>query len=74
MATTTATITAKATANAIVVMDGVPTTTRPSMAITTVEPANTTAPPAVASARPMDSTTSIPATRCSRCRDMMNRA
>ena len=44
------------------------------MAMTTVEPANTTAPPAVAIARPIDSTTSMPATRCSRCRDMMNSA
>ena len=56
------------------VMNGMPATARPRMAMTTVPPANTTALPAVARARPTDSSTSIPRARCSRCRVTTNSA
>ena len=46
----------------------------PTRAMITVRPANTTAEPAVPTARAADSSTSMPAASWSRCREMMNRA
>ena len=49
-----------------------PVTFNASRATTTVDPAKTTAVPAVPLARPIDSRTSTPASSCLRCRLMMN--
>ncbi len=49
-----------------------PATNRPTRAIITVSPANTTAEPAVARARAVDSSGSIPLRSWSRCRETMN--
>jgi hypothetical protein len=51
-ATSTAITTAPAAASPIFASDGIPTTSRPASAITTVVPAKTTAEPAVPTARP----------------------
>ena len=56
------------------VMNGMPATARPRIAITTVPPAKITAWPAVATARPAASSTVIPRARCSRCRVTRNSA
>jgi hypothetical protein len=56
------------------VRNGTPATARPRIAMTTVPPAKITAWPAVATARPTDSSTLIPRARCSRCRVTMNSA
>ena len=56
------------------VMNGTPATASPRIAMTTVPPAKTTAWPAVATARPTDSSTVIPSARYSRCRVTMNSA
>ena len=53
---------------------GMPAIARPQMAITTVTPANSTAAPDVAIARPAASSTVMPARRFSRWRVTMNRA
>ncbi len=51
---------------------GIPESTRPVIAMTTVPPANSTAWPAVPLASPMDSFTSMPAARFWRWRVTMN--
>ncbi len=52
--------------------NGMPEKTSETSAITTVMPANTTAPPAVAAARATDSRTSMPSLSCSLWRVTMN--
>jgi hypothetical protein len=69
-----ATSTVPAAASPMTVRKGMPTTDRPARAMTTVMPANTTAPPAVALARAADSSTLCPSARFWRCRVTMNRA
>ena len=71
-ATSTAVSTVAAAASPIAVRNGTPTTLNPASAITTVAPANVTAEPAVAVARAIDSSGSIPAASCVRCRELMN--
>ena len=61
MAIETATKTANALAIPMVERNGMPTTKSPSRAMITVMPANTTAPPAVATDCAADSSGSIPA-------------
>ena len=58
----------------MIVAAGIPATTSPPMAMMTVPPANTTAWPAVAVARPIDSSTPTPSARFCRWRVTMNRA
>ena len=70
--TMTSTMTAIAMPPAV--MNGMPATLRPRMAMTTVPPAKTTALPAVANARPTDSSTVSPRARYSRCRVTTNSA
>lgn len=53
---------------------GTPATESPARAISTVAPANTTALPAVAVARAMDSFTGVPAASWLRWRETMNSA
>jgi hypothetical protein len=53
---------------------GMPAMASPEMAMTTVAPANSTAEPEVAIARPAASSTVMPARRFSRWRVTMNRA
>ena len=63
------------TANAATPMtlrNGMPTTSRPSRAMMTVEPANTTAPPAVATASA--ALLRVHPARAGQCRDRMNSA
>ncbi len=72
--TTTITATVSEQAIAIAVTIGIPAIARPRIAIITVIPANSTAEPDVANARPAASSTSIPWSRCSRWRVTMNRA
>ena len=72
MATITATV--MAAMRPITVTAGMPAMARPQMAMTTVAPANSTAAPDVAMARPAASSTVMPARRFSRCRVTMNRA
>ena len=72
-AATTATPTAADPTAPIMVRKGMPATLRPSRAIITVMPANTTAEPAVPRARPTDSGTEIPARSWSRWRETMKR-
>ncbi len=71
-ATTTATATQMAPTVPMVPMNGMPVTFSASRATTTVEPAKTTALPAVPSASPIDSNSSAPCISCFRCRLMMN--
>ena len=52
--------------------NGMPVTFSASSAISTVEPANSTAEPEVPLASPIDSWSSIPSMSCRRCRLMMN--
>jgi hypothetical protein len=73
-AATTATTTATAAAYPMVPTNGIPDASRETRAITTVPPAKTTAPPAVAVARAIDSRTSIPSFSCSLCRVTMKSA
>ncbi len=74
----TAMLTATSTANAaptpMTDRNGMPTTSRPSSAMITVTPANTTAPPAVATACAADSSGSSPCASCDLCRDRMKSA
>jgi hypothetical protein len=72
IATSTATATVPAAARPIVVRNGMFTTARPASAITTVAPANTTAEPAVPTARATASSAGRPARRFCRCRELMN--
>src|SRR5690606_19160712 len=58
----------------ITVTAGIPAMARPQMAMTTVTPANSTADPDVATARPAASSTVMPRRRFSRWRVTMNRA
>ena len=73
-----ASITSKATVTApktpITVRNGTLEMLRPTSAITTVRPANTTAEPAVPTERAADSSMSIPVASWSRCLERMNRA
>ncbi len=73
-ATETATVTEKAAPRPITVSTGIFATDRPARAMITVVPANTTALPAVARARLMDSTTSRPSASWPRWRDRMKSA
>ena len=57
-----------------VVTSGMFTTASDSSATITVQPANSTAPPDVATERAIDSRVAMPALRCSRCRVTMNSA
>jgi hypothetical protein len=54
--------------------NGIPENTSDTSAITTVIPAKTTAPPAVAAARAIDSRISMPSFSCSLWRVTMNSA
>jgi hypothetical protein len=72
MATSTATATVPAAARPITVRNGMSTTARPASAMTTVTPANTTAEPAVPTARAAASCGTRPSTRFCRCREVMN--
>ena len=54
--------------------NGMPVTLSASRAMSTVDPANTTALPDVPFARPIDSCSSMPESTCRRCRLMMNSA
>ena len=68
----TATATPIAPAVPIRPRNGMPVTFSASSATITVEPANTTALPAVPFARPIDSLSSAPCSTCLRCRLTMN--
>ncbi len=70
----TITATAPADTRPMIVTAGMPAMARPMMAMTTVVPANSTAAPDVATARAADSSTVMPAARCSRWRVTTNRA
>ena len=70
----TATTTAIAAVKPSVVTSGMPAKASEQRAITTVKPAKTTAPPAVAVARAIDSRSSIPSASCSLWRVTMNSA
>ena len=70
----TAIETAPAAASPITVSTGMWAMVRPVNAITTVVPANTTALPAVDSARDIDSVGEFPSPRWRRWRDRMKRA
>ena len=74
MAATTATRTTIAAAVAIMPTNAIPEIHSPSSAIATVIPANTTAWPAVAVARPIACSGSMPACRFWRYRVTMNKA
>ena len=74
-APSTATITAIAAISPIVVTSGMPATASDASAIVTVAPAKNTAPPEVATARAIDSSTSRPCLfRPRKCRVTMNSA
>jgi hypothetical protein len=73
-AAVTATTTATAALYPIVTTNGIPEKSSDTSAITTVVPAKTTAPPAVAVARAIDSRISIPSFSCSLWRVTMNSA
>ena len=73
-ATSTAIVTVPAAARPITVRNGMLTTVRPTSAITTVAPANTTAPPAVAGGLRRRSAIPIPAPMFCRWRARMNSA
>ena len=70
----TAIATPTAAAMPMIDRNGMPATERPTSAIITVIPANTTAEPAVATARATDSSGSIPAPSWSRWREVMKSA
>ncbi len=70
----TATATVPAAASPIWVRNGMPTTDSPARAIMTVRPANTTADPAVPTARPAASRGSRPRVSSCRYRETMNSA
>ncbi len=74
VAAKTATITAIAAVKPRVLTRGIPAKASEQSAITTVKPAKTTAPPAVAAARAIDSCRSMPSRSCSLCRVTMKRA
>ena len=70
----TATTTATAAVKPRVLTSGIPAKASEQSAITTVKPAKTTAPPAVAVARAIDSRSSIPSASCSLWRVTMKSA
>ena len=70
----TATTTAIAAVKPSVLTSGIPAKASEQSAITTVKPAKTTAPPAVAVARAIDSCSSIPSASCSLWRVTMKSA
>lgn len=75
MATRTAIRTVAAPARPMIVRKGMPVMARAARAMTTVAPAKTTALPAVAVARAIDSSQSVPGSAsCSRCREMTKSA
>jgi hypothetical protein len=74
VAALTATTTATAAVKPSVETSGMPAKASEQSAITTVKPAKTTAPPAVAVARAIDSRTSIPSPSCSLWRVTMKSA
>ena len=74
IAATTETATTTADEKPIAVTVGMPATTRPQIAMTTVVPANTTAMPDVPLAWPAESGTLIPLASCSRWRVTTNSA
>ncbi len=69
-----AVMTDRAAATPITPRNGMPTTSSPASAMTTVIAANTTEPPAVATEVAADSSASMPFASCCRCRLRMNRA
>ena len=73
-AAATATRTANAAATPMTLRNGMPTTSSPSSAMMTVSPANTTAPPAVATDSAALSSGSCPRASWVRWRERMNRA
>ncbi|GIU98948.1 MAG: hypothetical protein KatS3mg014_0564 [Actinomycetota bacterium] len=73
-AASTATATAIEATVPIIPMKGIPETQRPQIATITVNPANSTAWPEVAMARPTASSTASPRCRPSRYRVTMNSA
>ena len=73
-AASTATTTAMAAINPIVVTSGIWATASETSAIVTVQPAKNTAPPEVAVARAIDSWKSSSSSSPRRCRVTMNRA
>ncbi|CAM5553226.1 hypothetical protein SGLAM104S_03167 [Streptomyces glaucescens] len=73
-ATRTAISTVAAALRPITVRKGMRTTASPTSAMITVVPANTTALPAVPTARPADSRGSMPWASWVRCRDSTKRA
>lgn len=73
-AMTTANATVIAAKMPITVRNGMLATLRPSSAMNTVNPANTTADPDVPTARPADSSGSRPSRSWSRWRERMNSA
>ena len=74
VAPATATTTAVAAQKPSFVTSGMPANSSDTSAITTVVPANSTAPPAVAVARAIDSSISMPSRSCSLWRVTMKRA
>ena len=56
------------------VMNGTPATASPRIDTTTIPPANTTGRPAVAIDRAIESSTTTPRARCSRCLVVTNSA
>ena len=70
----TATTTATAAVKPSVLTSGIPAKASEQRAMTTVKPAKTTAPPAVAVARAIDSRSSIPSASCSLWRVTMKSA
>ena len=74
MATSTVTATVAAATRPISARIGMPDSTSAPRAMTTVAPANTTALPAVATDRAIDSRRSMPCRMLPRCRLTMNRA
>ena len=65
---------AAAAAMPIWARNGTPVTTSATSAMITVEPANTTALPAVPTASAIDSSIAMPSRTCVRCRERMKSA
>ena len=70
----TASTMARAANAPITVRNGIPETPSPSRAMNTVNPANTTAEPAIPTARAVDSSAVMPSPSWVRWRERMNRA
>nr|WP_230423527.1 hypothetical protein [Streptomyces radicis] len=73
-ANSTANATAPAAARPMDVSIGTPARVRPTRAMMTVRPANSTALPAVAVATAIDSAIAMPRVSWARCRETMSRA